>query len=45
MTNVNDKIPENPLDIELIYEFFEFAPRYRGRNMKIDKFNMPLDIR
>ena len=27
-----------PTDIELIYEFFEFAPRYRGRNPK--KFNI-----
>ena len=27
-----------PTDIELIYEFFEFAPRYRGRNP--EKFNI-----
>ena len=27
-----------PTDLELIYEFFEFAPRYRGRNPK--KFNI-----
>ena len=27
-----------PTDIELIYEFFEFAPRHRGRNP--EKFNI-----
>ena len=27
-----------PTDIELIYKFFEFAPRYRGRNP--EKFNI-----